>query len=405
MLLRNKRFGIMKLSIIIVNFNVKYFVEQCLESIERALGGIDYEIYVADNHSTDNSVEYLKPRFPKVNFIECNHNLGFAKANNIAIRQCVGEYVMLLNPDTFVGEDTIKEALDFMDSNNKIGALGLKMYNVDGTLAKESRRGVPTPSTAFYKMTGLCARYPQSHVFGKYYMGYLSWDSPARIDIVSGACCIMRRKTLESVGLLDEDYFMYGEDIDLSYRMLKNGYENWYMPLPILHYKGESTHKSSFKYVHVFYQAMLIFFRKHFGNRRFYITLPIKFAIYFRAFIALVNMISENIKKSLGFSHIMSTDKTYVFIGTKTMLDSCKHIAKRKGLNSLYYEVNEELLNKGHNALELSKKDSIIVVYDKNTYSFKDMLGLMSLNPRQNISLGTYSEKTGLIITHNEVLK
>ncbi len=182
----------MKLTVIIVNYNVKFFVEQCLDSLERALDGIDSEVFVVDNHSSDGSIEYLKPRFPKVIFIESNHNLGFARANNMAIRQAEGQYVLLLNPDTFVGEQTIKQAIEFMDQHPKAGGAGVKMFNTDGTKALESRRGLPTPLTSFYKMCGLCSKFPESRRFGKYYMGYLSWDKPERIDIISGAFCLMR---------------------------------------------------------------------------------------------------------------------------------------------------------------------------------------------------------------------
>lgn len=218
-------------------------------------------MFVVDNHSRDGSVDYLTDRFPSVNIISSNHNLGFARANNIAIRQCSGDYVLLLNPDTIVGENALDEVVAFMDAHPKAGGVGVCMLKVDGTPAMESRRGFPTPLTAFYKMSGLCARFPKSRRFGHYYMGYLPWSSAERIEVISGAFCMVRHEALDKIGLLDEDFFMYGEDIDLSYRLLKGGYENWYVPARILHYKGESTHKSSFAYVHVFYDAMFIFFR------------------------------------------------------------------------------------------------------------------------------------------------
>ena len=278
----------MKLSVIIVNYNVKYYTEQCLNSLVRALDGIESEVFVVDNHSKDDSVGYLSRRFKWVSLIDSNHNLGFARANNIAIGQSSGEYVLLINPDTFVGEDTIRSVLAFMEEHPRAGGAGVKMFNPDGTRAMESRRGLPTPLTSFYKMFGLCARFPRSRTFGRYYMGYLSWEEPVQIEVISGAFCLLRRSALDEVGLLDEDFFMYGEDIDLSYRLLKGGFENWYLPFPILHYKGESTHKTSFRYVHVFYQAMLIFFRKHYGHLSFCITIPVKVAIYAKAFAALV---------------------------------------------------------------------------------------------------------------------
>lgn len=395
----------MKLTVIIVNYNVKYFVEQCLDSLQKSLNGVDCQIVVSDNHSSDGSIDYLKPRYPNVRFIEGNHNLGFSRANNIAIRQTRSEYVLLLNPDTFVGEHTIVEALKFMDANPQTGGVGCLMYNADGTKAMESRRGLPTPITSLYKMVGLCSRFPTSKRFGKYYMGYLSWDKAERIDIMSGAFCLLRREALDKVGLLDEDFFMYGEDIDLSYRLLKGGYENWYLPLPILHYKGESTHKSSFRYVHVFYQAMLIFFRKHYGHMSFFVTLPIKIAIYSRSLIALVKMLADKARMSLGFVSTHRSDCKYVFIGSNEMLDKCKDIAQRKGLEAEFYVADGCLLEKGHNALSLQYKVYTVIVYDVNVFDYEKMLGIMAQNPNKHISLGTYNIKTGLIITHKETIR
>lgn len=395
----------MKLTVIIVNYNVKFFVEQCLDSLERALDGIDSEVFVVDNHSSDGSIEYLKPRFPKVIFIESNHNLGFARANNMAIRQAEGQYVLLLNPDTFVGEQTIKQAIEFMDQHPKAGGAGVKMFNTDGTKALESRRGLPTPLTSFYKMCGLCSKFPESRRFGKYYMGYLSWDKPERIDIISGAFCLMRKEALDKAGHLDEDFFMYGEDIDLSYRLLKAGYDNWYLPLPILHYKGESTHKSSFRYVHVFYQAMLIFFKKHYGHMRLWVTLPIKAAIYVRSAMALVSMLTDKAKKSLGFVDTKRKFRKYVFIGTYQMLGLCRQIAYKKGLDATFHLADENIQQHGHNALQLDDKSQLVVVYDLQLFSYEKVLAIMSTKPDKQITLGTFNANNGIIITHKETLR
>ena len=243
----------MKITVVIVSYNVKFYLQQCLDSLLRALQGIESEVFVVDNHSKDGSVDYLSKRFPGVNVIDSPHNLGFARANNLAIRKSHAEYVLLLNPDTVVGESTIRTAIDFMDAHEDAGSLGVRMLDASGKAAQESRRGLPSPMVAFYKMVGLCARFPNSHRFGHYYMSALPWDEPGRIEVVSGAFCLLRKKAIDEVGYLDEDFFMYGEDIDLSYRILKGGYHNYYLPSTILHYKGESTQKSSFRYVHVFY--------------------------------------------------------------------------------------------------------------------------------------------------------
>ena len=283
----------MKLSVVIVSYNVKYHLEQCIRSVKKASEDMDTEIWVVDNASSDNSVEYLQANFPDVNFISNTDNVGFSKANNQAIRQSKGEYVLLLNPDTIVAEDTLKGCVEFLDAHPQVGATGVRMLNADGTFAPESRRGLPTPFTSFCKMTGLSSLFPQSRIFGRYYMKYLNENEANPVEVLSGAFNMLRRKALNQIGLLDEDFFMYGEDIDLSYRMLIGGWQNYYLPYNILHYKGESTEKSSFRYVHVFYNAMLIFFNKHFGKKYLLVGYLIRLAVVLRAmmdmFIRLLN--------------------------------------------------------------------------------------------------------------------
>ena len=276
----------MKLSIVIVSYNVCRFVAQCLDSVQKASSGIDVEVFVVDNASSDDTVSHLTQHYPWVKVIVNNDNLGFSRANNLAIRQAQGEYVLLLNPDTIVAELTLRACVDFMDAHPQAGGLGVRMHNADGSLAPESRRAIPSPWVSMLKMLGFTKRY---------YMSHLSWDEPGRIEVVSGAFFLLRRKALDEVGLLDEDFFMYGEDIDLSYRLLKGGWENWYQPSDIIHFKGGSTQKSSFRYVHVFYQAMLIFFRKHYGHQSFLFTVPVKLAIYFRAALALIDIIRQKL--------------------------------------------------------------------------------------------------------------
>ena len=279
-----------KISIVIVSYNVCQLLDECLQSVGRALDGIEGEVYVVDNNSTDRTVEMLQPKYPQVHFIANQHNVGFARANNQAIRQSDSEYVLLLNPDTVVFEPTLRGCLEFMDQHPEAGGTGVRMLTRDGNPAPESRRAVPTPWVSMLKMLGFTRRY---------YMSHLPWDQPSQIEVVSGAFCLLRRKALDQVGLLDEDFFMYGEDIDLSFRLLKGGWQNWYLPFDIIHYKGESTEKTSFRYVHVFYQAMLIFFRKHYGHLSLLFTLPVKVAIYFRAFLALLQMMPQRLRNFL----------------------------------------------------------------------------------------------------------
>ena len=278
----------MKLSVVIVSYNVKYHLEQCIRSVKNASEGLDADIWVVDNASSDNSVDYLQTLFPDIHFICNTENVGFSKANNQAIQESKGEYVLLLNPDTIVAEDTLKGCVEFLDAHPQVGATGVRMLNSDGTFAPESRRGVPTPFTSFCKMTGLSSLFPKSRIFGRYYMKYLDENQANPVEVLSGAFNMLRRKALDQIGLLDEDFFMYGEDIDLSYRMLTGGWQNYYLPYNILHYKGESTNKSSFRYVHVFYNAMLIFFSKHFRKKYMFVGYLIRLAVVVRAMLDML---------------------------------------------------------------------------------------------------------------------
>ena len=401
----------LKLSVIIVNYNVKYYLDQCIRSVLRAfvLMHTPAEIIVVDNHSADGSVDYLEKRYPQmlypmVRFVRSAHNLGFARANNIAIRQSRGEYVLLLNPDTIVGEDALKASVDFMDAHEDAGAVGVRMLGAQGRRAMESRRGLPTPMVSFFKMLGFCNRWPHHRLFGKYYMGYLPWDEPCQIEVVSGAYCMLRRKALDEVGLLDEDFFMYGEDIDLSYRVLKGGYHNYYLPVDILHYKGESTQKSSFRYVHVFYEAMLIFFRKHYSGMTFLLSLPIKTAIYAKALMALVGMLSERMRKSLGFfAPSAEGAQHYVFVGSQEMQDACRDIARRLGLDAEFHD--SEVLEDRSEATWSEKNDNVLVL-DADSMSYVGMLKRMRRlsDMKVNVTLGTYSKEIGKIITDREIL-
>jgi len=396
----------MKLSVIIVSYNVRHYLQQCLDSLHRSLEGVDAEIFVVDNHSKDDTVGFLKGQKGRVRFIASNNNNGFAKANNMAIRKTTGEYVLLLNPDTIVGEDTIKTCLEFMDAHKDAGGVGVRMLKCDGTNAIESRRGLPSPMTAFYKMCGLCAKFPRSHRFGKYYMGYLPWDEPAKIEVISGAFCMVRRKALNKAGLLDEEFFMYGEDIDLSYRLLKCGYDNWYVPTKILHYKGESTQKSSFRYVHVFYEAMLIFLRKHYGHQSFWLNIPIKTAIYIKATFALIRMSSEQVHKMLGFTpYKRSKTPIYIFVGTAYSLEKCRKKAEQYGLMAQYITDDELLKQKNHaeSMLTTDPNTPVYVVYDTSAYKYKTILEEFSNNPMPNVLIGTYNPQNDIIITDKEV--
>ena len=280
-----------KLSVIIVNYNVEYFLEQCLNSCIKAMKDVSCELFVVDNNSIDGALDMVRTKFPNVQLIDNKDNVGFSKANNQAMRIAKGEYVLLLNPDTVVEEDTFKKVVDFMDKTPEAGGLGVRMLDGKGKFLPESKRGLPTPAVAFYKIFGISKLFPKSTTFGRYHLGYLSEFETNEIEILSGAFMLMRKEALDKVGLLDEAFFMYGEDIDLSYRIILGGYKNYYFPeTRIIHYKGESTKKSSVNYVFVFYRAMIIFARKHFSQKNAKLfSFLINLAIYFRAGIAIIN--------------------------------------------------------------------------------------------------------------------
>lgn len=279
----------LKLSVVIVNYNVKYFLEQCLLSVEKAMQNVDGDVWVVDNHSADGSVQMVKDRFPNVNCIANYENVGFSVANNQAINKSTAEYVLLLNPDTVVQEDTFEKCVKYMDDHSDVGGLGVKMIDGKGKFLPESKRGLPTPEVAFYKMVGLNKLFPTSKRFGKYHLGYIGENETAEIEVLAGAFMMMRKSVLDEVGLLDETFFMYGEDIDLSYRITQAGYKNVYLPeTSIIHYKGESTKRMSVNYVFVFYRAMVIFARKHYTGRSAALFVGlINLSIYFRALLAL----------------------------------------------------------------------------------------------------------------------
>lgn len=310
----------MKLSVVIVNYNVKYFLEQCLRSVEIALKDIPSEIFVVDNASVDGSVEMVGEKFPEVKLIANHDNVGFSRANNQAIRKSEGEYILLLNPDTVVEENTFSESLSFMDTHPDAGALGVKMIDGKGNFLPESKRGLPTPWVAFYKIFGLASLFPKSPKFARYYMGHLSSEENNEVEVLAGAYMLMRKTALDKAGLLDEDFFMYGEDIDLSYRIIKAGFKNYYLAdTSIIHYKGESTKKGSLNYVYVFYKAMAIFAKKHFsGTYARLFNLLITLAIYLRAGVSVVRRI-------IGILAIPALDIAILLLGLHYLKEYWEH--------------------------------------------------------------------------------
>ena len=280
----------MDLSVIIVNYNAKYFLEYCLCSIRKAMKNLKGEIFVVDNNSTDDSRDFLCNKYPWVNFIWNTKNEGFAKANNKALQKVSGEYILFLNPDTIVAEDCFEKCISFIHSKNNLVACGIKMIDGSGKFLKESKRAFPSPMTSLYKLSGLTKIFPKSKIFSKYHLGYLDENENHEVDVLAGAFMMIPKQILDEVGGFDESFFMYGEDIDLSFRIQKAGYKNFYFAgASIIHFKGESTKKGSLNYVKMFHKAMSVFAKKHYGGTKAGIfNFFIQIAIYLRAGLSAI---------------------------------------------------------------------------------------------------------------------
>ena len=285
----------MDLSVIIVNYNVKHFLEQCLCSVTKAMIGLEAEIIVVDNNSYDSSVDYLQRLFPQARFLTNNENLGFAKACNQGLQIASGEYILFLNPDTIVPEDCFLQCIAFFKSHDDAGALGIKMLDGRGKFLKESKRSFPSSLTSLFKLFGMSRLFPHSRLFSRYHLGHLDKDCDHEVDVLAGAFMMVKKEVLNITGGFDEIFFMYGEDVDLSYRIQKaihpassTHYRNYYFAgSNIIHFKGESTKRASMNYVRMFYNAMSIFVRKHYGGSSAgFFNFMIHLAIWVRAVFA-----------------------------------------------------------------------------------------------------------------------
>jgi GT2 family glycosyltransferase len=262
----------MELSVVIISFNVREYLRRCLASVQEAAGDIDHEILVVDNFSEDGSADMVNDEFPDVKLIRNNVNAGYSVANNQAIRESEGEFILLLNPDTIVEKDAFSKCIGFMIEHEDAGAMGVKMISGKGDFLPESKRALPSPLTAFFKVTGLSSLFPRSVLLNRYYLPDIGIDDVARIEVVAGAYMFIRKNILLKTGLLDEDYFMYGEDIELSYNLLRAGYHNYYFPeVSIIHFKGKSTSLEDYDDLHHFYRAMSIYAGKRY-RERFYLS-------------------------------------------------------------------------------------------------------------------------------------
>ena len=406
----------MKLSVVIVNYNVRPYLLQTVDSVVRACEGIDARVWVVDNASSDDSLLCLQQLFPQVHIIANDANVGFAKANNAAIRQSDSDYVLLLNPDTIVGENVLAQCSAFMDAHADVGGIGVEMLNRDGSFAWESRRGLPTPGTAFYKIFGLARLFPNNKRFGHYHMRYLDRNEANQIEVISGAFMFLRRKALEQVGLLDEDFFMYGEDVDLSYRLMQGGWKNWYLPVHIMHYKGESTQNTSFRYVRNFYMAMIIFYRKHFARTNCIVPLVVESAVYMVGTMSMFKKIVYRACTSIKriWQHFMQSHakrresrnpETMLFFGNSEGWQALQPVARRAKLATIFYDV--ETMPEGHLTVDDEVTAFTYVAYQTELTTYADILDRMSRGYENGIKahLGTFSMRTKTLILPNDVFE
>lgn len=375
-------------SIVIVNYNAKYFLEQTILSAQEALIDFEGEIIVIDNNSTDDSIAFHKQRFPEVIFIENKENVGFSRANNQGFEIAKGKYTLILNPDTVIGRDTIKDCIEWAESHEDCGGIGTKMHDGNGKFLPESKRGFPSPWNSFCKIFGLSLLFPNSPTFAKYRLNYLSKTEPHNIEILSGAFIFVKSSILKECGGFDNRFFMYGEDIDLSYRFTQLGYKNYYIPSPMIHYKGECTKKDSIRYVKIFYEAMLIFFRKHYPNYSKIYYFFIKFAIGLRASLAVmkrffksvfrINSNNFNSQKTVIISNDKDTIKKHLeeislIISIKNLKDFDKTDTTNKEIiidNRIasYQEIIEFIINNESpkNRFKIYSSNSDVIMNPKN---------------------------------------
>ncbi|MCF7807904.1 MAG: glycosyltransferase [Candidatus Marinimicrobia bacterium] len=321
----------MKLSVIIVNYNVKAFLQQALDSIQKSTKDLETEIFVVDNHSVDGSVDLIRSDFPDVKLIANSENLGFAKANNQALEQASGDFVWLLNPDTLVQEDTAEKLIHTMEADESIGMLGCKILNDDGSLQLACRRSFPTPWVAFTKLLGLSRFFPKSKLFGKYNLTHLDENDSYEVEAISGSCMFIRRGALDTVGFLDDTFFMYGEDLDWCFRFRKGGWKVFYTAeTSIVHYKGESSKVAAWDSLTHFYKAMDIFSKKHFSSgRRWPLHWLLRGGILIRYLVSLMSSFGRNsLRYLLDITGLLlvTLGSIYLKFDTFTVLDQYKYV-------------------------------------------------------------------------------
>lgn len=354
----------MKLSVVILNYNVRYFLEQCVLSVQNAIQNIDAEIIVVDNNSSDDSCAMMKKHFPKIRLIENKENLGFPKGNNNGVAIAQGEYLCILNPDTVVAEDTFTKVLAFAEKQSDLGIIGVKLIDGTGNFLPESKRGIPTPYVAFTKIFGLYQLFPHFRPFGKYYATHLSENQTGKVDILVGAFMVMKRDLYLQVGGFDENCFMYSDDIDLSYRILKTGKSNYYFhETTVIHYKGESTVRDK-KYRKRFQEAMNFFYKKHFSGKgfsTFLFSIFMKIGAFFFLFFKKHQAVT--VKKRIDSYYLLSENEKWRI--------TIEKISEKK-----VRQINSATEN-AINLLSNSTESNVEVVFDNNYWSFKSIIESM----------------------------
>jgi len=378
----------LKLSVIIVSFNVKYFLEQCLHSVVRACKNIDAEIIVIDNKSTDGSKDFFEGRFMHVNFIWNIANTGFSKANNQALKMATGEYILFLNPDTILPEDCIEKSLSFFRHRLNAGAMGIRMIDGSGNFLKESKRAFPSPFTSFCRLSGLTTLFPRSKVFARYYLGHLGQYKNHEVDVLAGAFMLTTKIILDETGGFDERFFLYGEDVDLSYRIQKAGYKNLYFSeSTIIHFKGESTKKGSLNYIRLFYGAMSLFVKKYYsgGFASFY-NLLMRMAIWINA---VASGISHWLNHFFDYgAKDIPANRSFILAGKKEF-DSIRSILLK---NSMQHEILGRI--DPHNRIDtdalgsikklpalIAKHHATEIIFGIDSFSAKEMISLIQQLP------------------------
>jgi len=376
----------MQLSVIILNYNVRYFLELCLLSVESALEGIDSEIIVVDNNSQDDSCQMVKDRFPNVRLIQNSENLGFPKGNNIGATKAKGEYICILNPDTVVAEDTFMKMLAFAKKQSDLGIVGCKLIDGTGNFLPESKRGVPTPWVAFTKILGLYRFFPESKLFGKYYAQHLSENQSGKVDILVGAFMFLQRDLYLEVGGFDEDCFMYSDDIDLSYMVLKKGKSNYYFhETTVIHYKGESTIRDGI-YAKRFQEAMNFFYKKHF-NVSFFFSLFMKMGILF---FSLVKMVQGQSSRSV---RAVNSPQLYLLFSSNVEL--LKKMIFVLGKKVVFRDLEKE---KMVNLCSFSMRKRTEIILDNHMVSFKECICLLETFKNKAITFKILPKNSDFII-------